>query len=113
MSKKRADVEAVIRDFAEALKEQGLKVDKIILFGSQARGDAGEDSDIDLLVVSPDFAKMPFLRRLEVLGTAIAKVRKPIEPLACTPDEVQVENLSKASFLYDVLVRQDTVEYRV
>lgn len=113
MSKKRPDVEAVIRDFAEALKEQGLKVDKIILFGSQARGDAREDSDIDLLVVSPDFVKMPFLKRLEVLGTAIAKVRKPIEPLACTPDEVQLEKLSKASFLYDVLARQETVEYRV
>jgi predicted nucleotidyltransferase len=27
--------------------------DKIILFGSQARGDAGPDSDIDLLVVMP------------------------------------------------------------
>lgn len=113
MSQKRPGVEAIIRDFAEALKEQGLKVEKIILFGSQARGDAMEDSDIDLLVVSPDFAKMPFHRRFEVLGTAIAKVRKPIEPLACTPDEVEVKKLSKASFLYDVLARQKTVEYEL
>jgi predicted nucleotidyltransferase len=27
--------------------------DKIILFGSQARGDAGADSDLDLLVILP------------------------------------------------------------
>ena len=27
---------------------------KVIVFGSQARGDAGEDSDLDLLVVEPE-----------------------------------------------------------
>lgn len=29
----------------------GVKVDRIILFGSRARGDAREDSDYDILVV--------------------------------------------------------------
>jgi predicted nucleotidyltransferase len=33
------------------LKRQLLPADKLILFGSQARGDAREDSDWDLLVV--------------------------------------------------------------
>ncbi|WP_338832796.1 hypothetical protein MHLNE_15330 [Moorella humiferrea] len=113
MSQKQSNIDVIIRNFAEALKQQGLKVDKIILFGSQARGDAREDSDIDLLVVSSDFAKMPYHRRFEVLGTAIAKVRKPIEPLACLPEEIQLEKLSKASFLYDVLTRQKIVEYQI
>ncbi|KYH32984.1 hypothetical protein [Neomoorella mulderi] len=44
---------------------------------------------------------------------ALARVMQPIEPLACTPEEVQVEKLRKASFLYDVLARQKTVEYRL
>lgn len=112
MSQKRPDISAVIRDFSEALKQQGLKVDKIILFGSHARGDAREDSDIDLLVVSSDFQKMPFHKRFEILGTAIANVKQPVEPLACTPEEIELGKLSKASFLYDVLVRQKTVEYQ-
>jgi hypothetical protein len=56
---------------------------------------------------------MPLYRRYEVLGKALARVMQPIEPLACTPEEVQVEKLSKASFLYDVLARQKTVEYRL
>ncbi|MGI9952548.1 hypothetical protein V3F56_09335 [Moorellaceae bacterium AZ2] len=55
---------------------------------------------------------MPLYRRYEVLGKALAKVMQPIEPLACTPAEVQVDKLSRASFLYDVLVRQKTIEYR-
>jgi predicted nucleotidyltransferase len=35
----------------QALKRQILPDEKVILFGSQARGDAHEDSDWDLLVV--------------------------------------------------------------
>lgn len=113
MDKERPDIQAIIVQFADALKKQGIHIDKIILFGSQARGDAREDSDIDLLVVSSDFAQMPLYRRYEVLGKALARVMQPIEPLACTPEEVQLEKLSKASFLYDVLARQKTVEYRL
>lgn len=90
-----------------------MSSDKIVLCGSQARGDAREDSDIDLLVVSPDFVKMPYYRRFEVLGAAIAKVREPIEPLACLSEEVQPEKLSKVNFLYDVLARQKTIEYQI
>jgi predicted nucleotidyltransferase len=40
-------VERIARDFHPL---------RIILFGSQARGDAGPDSDIDLLVVLPEVA---------------------------------------------------------
>lgn len=113
MGEGRADTKAIVGQFAEALKSQGIQVDKIIHFGSRARGDARGDSDIDLLVVSPDFARMPLYRRHEVLGKALARVMQPIEPLPCAPEEVQVEKLSRASFLYDVLVRQKTVEYEV
>ncbi len=34
--------------FRECLKEKGLKIDKVILFGSRARGTATEESDIDI-----------------------------------------------------------------
>ena len=35
----------------QALKRQLIPTEKLILFGSQARGDAREDSDWDLLVI--------------------------------------------------------------
>ncbi len=66
-----------------------------------------------LSVVSPDFAQMPLYRRYEVLGKALAKVMQPIEPIACTLDEVQIDKLSEISFLYDVLARQKTVDYQL
>ena len=40
----------VIRRYARAIAEE-FRPDKIILFGSLARGDAGAESDIDLLVL--------------------------------------------------------------
>jgi predicted nucleotidyltransferase len=49
---------------------------KVIVFGSRARGEGGPDSDLDLLVIEPDFARRGeeygMLRReLRGLGVAI------------------------------------------
>ena len=41
----------IAREFAEAIKSDDIKL--IMLFGSVARGDDTEDSDIDILIVSP------------------------------------------------------------
>ncbi|MGO4883175.1 MAG: nucleotidyltransferase domain-containing protein [Bryobacteraceae bacterium] len=50
---------------------------RIYLFGSEARGDAGPDSDLDFLVVVPDDAPEnklhPGAGRRAVLGTGFAK----------------------------------------
>jgi predicted nucleotidyltransferase len=40
----------IARDFAKAIKSDDIV--KIILFGSVARGDDTEDSDIDILIIS-------------------------------------------------------------
>ena len=45
-----ADVERAIQEMVRRIVE-GFDPEKIILIGSQARGDAGPDSDIDLVVV--------------------------------------------------------------
>jgi len=39
----------------ELLKEIGISVEKMIIFGSYAKGKEKEDSDIDIIVVSKDF----------------------------------------------------------
>ncbi|MBI5750059.1 MAG: nucleotidyltransferase domain-containing protein [Nitrospinae bacterium] len=43
----------VIEEFKKRVKDKfGGEIIKIIVFGSSARGDAGEDSDIDILVIT-------------------------------------------------------------
>ena len=74
------EIKRIIADFQEALKINGVKTDKVVLFGSYAKGNATKYSDIDLIVVSQDFDDMSFMERCEVLGRAIAEVMEPIEP---------------------------------
>ena len=40
----------VIRDYLCALQQRGIRVSRAVLYGSWARGEAGPESDIDLLV---------------------------------------------------------------
>ncbi|MGD0622178.1 MAG: nucleotidyltransferase domain-containing protein [Thermacetogeniaceae bacterium] len=113
MLRERATVEEIIKTYAQAINDQGIKVEKVLLFGSYARGDARSESDIDLIIVSPDFQRMPAPKRWKVLGKAAAKLMEPIEALAYTPDELSLKNLSPASFLRQVLTQPETVEYRL
>ncbi len=109
MHNKRPDIKKIIANFEKALEKQGIKANKIFLFGSQAKGTAGEYSDIDLIIVSSDFENLNFMQRCEVLGRAIAEVMEPIEPLAYTPREFELQK-QKASFLKEVLTESQTIE---
>jgi len=49
------DHRRIAEDFARHLKAKyGERIERIILFGSVARGDYGEDSDVDLIVMTPE-----------------------------------------------------------
>src|SRR5438093_12578866 len=58
--------------------------EQIILFGSQARGDAGPDSDIDLLVVM-SVAKSVRETRLEI-SLALPDFPIPVDVIVTTPE---------------------------
>jgi len=57
----------------------------IILFGSQARGDAGPDSDVDLLVVMPVKGSV-VEKRLEI-RQALHDIPIPLDVVVTTPEE--------------------------
>lgn len=84
-----------LREFAHLLKTK-RKVKKVYLYGSFARGDFHEGSDIDLIIVGEFEGKMP-QRIKEVLDlTAL-----PVEPLVYT--EAEFEQMKERSFLKEVL----------
>lgn len=64
--------------------------ERIILFGSYARGEAGPDSDLDLLIVEHGPFGQGRTRRAEIkrLRRALWDFRVPIDILVYTEDEV-------------------------
>ena len=55
-----------LKKFLKKLSKDFL-IKEIILFGSRARGDEREDSDIDIIIVSNDFKNMTFFERGAVM----------------------------------------------
>jgi predicted nucleotidyltransferase len=61
--------------------------DKIILFGSRARGNARPDSDFDLVVIKE--SDEPAHRRDASLYLALAGLNAPVDVMMFTPAEVR------------------------
>jgi predicted nucleotidyltransferase len=82
---------AAVRYFEERLKENNVRISQIILFGSQARGKASAESDVDIVLISRDFEKKGIYKRLALIKEAeIATIRKfmiPLDIIMMTPDE--------------------------
>ncbi len=85
----------------EKLKKLGINAEKIILYGSYAKGNPREESDIDLIVISKDFEKLNLRERLEILGLAAGRILEPIEALGYTKKEI--ESKGKESFVGEIL----------
>lgn len=95
------EVKKIIEEYKKTLKTLGIEAERIILYGSFARGSQREDSDIDILLISKDFQNLNLRERLEVLGIAAARIMKPIEARGYTPQEI--ERAQEASFLKEIL----------
>lgn len=76
--------------------------ERIYLFGSQARGDAGADSDFDLLVVVPDDAS-PERRRSRLAYEALGGTGTAADVLVCSRSYFEARRHLKASLPGTVL----------
>lgn len=101
MHKAGLQIKEVIEEYKQALRTLGINVERVILYGSFAKGNQREDSDIDLIIISEDFRKMNLRERLEVLGIAAARIMKPVEAKGYTAEEINM--VTEASFLKEVL----------
>lgn len=101
------DVEKVIARFIKALKKH-IRVERVILFGSYASGAPRPWSDIDLVVISPDFHGGTEADHL-LLSKVAREVTPQIEALPylpedfenCEPQSFEADILSKGKILFD------------
>ena len=100
MAKETRDITIIIEKYKNELRKLGINPQRTILYGSYAKGEHKEYSDIDVIVISDDFKDMNLRERLEILGLAGGRILEPIEALGYTEDEVKD---SKESFLEEVL----------
>ncbi len=80
-----------IRHYIRALNSSGIHTRRLVLFGSFARGDANEFSDIDLVVIAPEFDGPRELELVEKLWQATALADNRIEPIPCGEQEWETE----------------------
>ena len=78
-------LEPFVCDFARRLHDE-IGAERVILFGSRARGDWIKESDYDFIVVSPRFEGVPFPSRPVDLYR-LWKGSPGVELLCYTPDE--------------------------
>ena len=78
--------ESVLQEMVRRLVE-AIDPDRIILFGSRARGDARPDSDVDLLVIKD--SDEPPHRRVIPAYRALTGLGVPKDIIWRTPDEVR------------------------
>ena len=75
-----------IQKMVDRIVEQ-FHPEKIILFGSHARGEAGPDSDVDLLVVMP--VEGSRREKAVQIGVALHDIRVPKDIIVITPENFE------------------------
>ena len=80
-------VKKILKAYKSELNKHGIRVIKMLLYGSYARGNPKPYSDIDIVVISPDLAKFSALKRQEFLARYTIAVDAPLEVIGYTPKE--------------------------
>ena len=100
-------VDPVAGEMTERIR-RAVDPERVILFGSRARGDDGPGSDYDLLIVAP--SDLPRWRRTVPIYRLLSGLGAPKDILWWTPDEVAQWRGVRSHFINTVL-REGKVLY--
>jgi len=89
----------------ELLSNSSIEINRAFLFGSRARGDYLEESDWDVMIISPEFAGIPFpdrptmvlrripLRRVELLCYTEEEFQRRVEEIGIVAEAAKGKRL--------------------
>ena len=100
---KENDIRTVVARLASS-----INAESIILFGSHARGNATEDSDVDLMIIAE--SNLPRFKRSRELYKLFRPYPFGMDLIVYTPEEIEKGKDSSVSFVSNVL-REGMVLY--
>ena len=83
----------LVRRYLTALPDYGVHPARAILYGSHARAEAHEWSDIDLVVIAPEFDESLSLDTVKRLWRATGEADDRIEPIPCGVREWEMDDV--------------------
>ena len=95
-----------VQNYLAAVRRSGLDARQAVLFGSYARGESHPDSDVDILVIAPEFDEPYDKSRVDLLWALRAQTDSRIEPIAVGERQWQSDN---ASVLLEIARREGQV----
>ncbi|MBU4338554.1 nucleotidyltransferase domain-containing protein [Patescibacteria group bacterium] len=111
MDKNQNKIKRLVNEYVKGFPSE-IKVEGVFLFGSYATGKTREDSDVDLAVISPDFLKVNFIKRMEMLSMfRKSKITRsvPMDIIGYTPEEFK--NIDKESMIMRRAKREGRMIY--
>jgi predicted nucleotidyltransferase len=111
------DAKGLIRQALDYLARR-IRLQRVILFGSHARGEADPWSDVDLAVISPHFARMTHEEIMDLLVEVALTVDPRVEIRPYTPQDLKQARptnflghiLATGKVVYPVRARGATAE---
>ena len=89
MAQATDEIRRIVARYIENLRNLGVPVERVYLFGSHARLDADRSSDVDLAVISPLFERMSLWDRAGYLGRAAWDIPYPLDVLGFSPSQAR------------------------
>lgn len=83
----------IVKKYLVVLADSGIVISNAFVYGSHAKGTATEESDIDLMLVSPMFDQNSD-KYIPILWLSTRKISYKIEPIAIGKNRFQTDNIS-------------------
>ena len=98
------DITDRIRAISERLKKE-YNAQRVILYGSHARGEATEDSDVDILVIAPTTER--FFDRMARVLVLVRDLYNglALSPIVLTPEEIS-KKLERGDQFFQEIIEQ-------
>lgn len=94
-------IKTAVNLYIKELNKIGIRPERVILYGSYAKGTAKSYSDVDLVIISKDLERWPGIERLQILSRATLIIDVPLEVLGYTPKEI-LENGDESIFWEEI-----------